>query len=453
MSAGRERPARAARAGWATASVRLRPPVAMGGYAARREPARAVHDPLEVRALALGDPEDGAAGSGQPLILAVADLLAVDAGLVAEARRRLQARRPGARLWLAATHTHSGPDVGLGRLSDGPSDPEVEEAVLAAVLEAAEAASGSLRPVRPAWVSAPAAGVGTPRDHPQEGAELDLDLLILDPADGDTSGKPLAVFGSFPCHPTVLGESNLEISSDLPGAFRRRLGERLDDRTWVALATGAAGDVSTRHTRRGQDFAEVERLGGLLADRALELLPRRRPLAPGGPVAASRLRRFAPKEPPDPVLLERTESELRARLEAARRAGRQAEARTVVTALQGVEAVRRLSDRLGSLDLEAELAAAAWGELRLAAVPGELYHRPGDAIRRSGGRPTLLLGYANGYLGYIPEASAYGQADYEVLTSPFGPGAAEEMVSAFRELLAALEVAAGGEHGEGGAGA
>lgn len=421
-------------AGWASAEVSLAPPVPMGGYAARQEPARAVHDPVEVRALALGEAE-------RPLVLAVADLVAVDAGLVGRLRRRLAERRPGATLWLAATHTHSGPDV--GRLLGRKPLPEVEEAIARAAVRAAEEAVAAMQPVRAAWVSTPVEGVATPRDHPEEGAQLELDLLVLDPAGDRAPGAPLAVLGSFPCHPTVLGEFNLEISADLPGAFRRRLAERLGGGTWVALATGAAGDVSTRHTRRGQDFAELERLGGLLADRAAESLAYRRPLAPGPLAVASRHLRFPPKEPPDAALLDRTEAGLRARLEAARQAGREAEARTLVTALQGVEAARRLAGELGSLDLSGELAAAAWGGLRLAAVPGELYHRPGDAIRRAAGLPTLLLGYANGYLGYLPERSAYERPDYEVLISPLGPGAAELMVAAVRELLAGLAEPAG----------
>ncbi|MCL6522912.1 MAG: hypothetical protein K6U79_11165 [Firmicutes bacterium] len=409
-------------AGWAEAVIRLEPPLPMGGYAARREPARSVHDPLQVRALALGAP-------GSALVLAVADLLAVERSLVTRIRRRLAGRRPRTTLWLAATHTHSGPEV--GRLLGAEPAPGVEEAVAEATLVAAERALSAMRPVRASWASLPVEGVATPRDHPETGGPLELDLLVLEDAEGDR-----AVFGSFPCHPTVLGESNLALSADLPGAFRRRLAERLGGDAWVTLATGAAGDVSTRHTRRAQDFGEVERLGDLLAARAEEALGGRRPLAAGPLRLVRRRLRLPAKEPPDPAALAELEAGLRERLAAAREAGREGEARTLVTALQGVEAARRMGVAGAPTRLEAELDAAAWGSLRLATVPGELYHRPGDAVRRAAGLPTLLLGYANGYLGYLPERQAYGQPDYEVLISPAGAGAAERVVAALSGMLA-----------------
>ena len=106
-------------AGWASANITPEVPCWMAGYAARSSPADTVHDPLEVHALALGTPT-------KALIVVVCDLLAVDEQLVEAVRQHVQAERPGASVWLSATHTHSGPDIG-GPLSEHPPTPAIRE--------------------------------------------------------------------------------------------------------------------------------------------------------------------------------------------------------------------------------------------------------------------------------------------------------------------------------------
>ena len=162
------------------------------------------------------------------------------------------------------------------------------------------------------------------------------------PAKSFFDNLPIAVFGSFPCHPTVLGAGNLDISADLSGAFRRQLRAALGQNTWVALATGAGGDISTRHTRRAQDFIELERLGGLLAERARALLLAGArpiqilPLALGNQSVALEL-----KAPLSGDAVDAAQTSLTARRAELLRTGQTAEARTVETMLQGLAGTGR----------------------------------------------------------------------------------------------------------------
>ncbi len=82
------------------------------------------------------------------------------------------------------------------------------------------------------------------------------------------------------------------------------------------------------------------------------------------------------------------------------------------------------------------VSVALLGELALAAVPGELYNRLGAAIKRASRRFVVLLGYTNGYAGYLPSREAYEELDYEVLMSPFAPGSGERLVEAIEKMLA-----------------
>jgi hypothetical protein len=417
---------RECQAGWASADITPAVPCWMAGYADRSSPAETAHDPLEAHALALGTPTDA-------LILVVCDLLAVDERLVEAVRDRVHAERPGASVWLSATHTHSGPDIG-GPLSEHPPDPAVIESIVAGATRAALEAMASLRPVRASWASGEVNGVATNRDHPEEGEALTLDLLCLLEANSGAS-MPVAVFASFPCHPTVLGARNLDISADLSGAFRRQLRAALGANTWVALATGAAGDISTRHTRRAQDFAELARLGCVLAEHARSLLARAHPIQILAPAVANQGVALDRKSTLSSDAVAAAQASLTARRAELLRTGQAAEARTVETILQGLAHAGKVHSTIAT-QLVAPISTARLGELDLVALPGEPYNRLGVEIRRDRGGSVLLLGYTNGFIGYIPTREAYASLDYEILMSPLAPGAGERLRDAARQLFA-----------------
>jgi hypothetical protein len=92
-----------------------------------------------------------------------------------------------------------------------------------------------------------------------------------------------------------------------------------------------------------------------------------------------------------------------------------------------LERARRFPD--GELDLA--VAAAELGGIRLLALGAEPY----VAVRDLPSVPALVLGYANGHAGYLPDAAGFGQATYESLSSPFRADAAARAVAAAEALL------------------
>lgn len=413
--------------GWATTEITPALPCRMAGYSARKGSASIVHDPLYAHALALGTPE-------LPFVAIVCDLIAVDEMMVDETRRCLTTRHPQATVWLGATHTHSGPDIGPPlAFSPEPPDPALKQRIIAGAVEAAAEAIARMHPVAVKRVSGPLNGIATNRDHPERGADLSLDLLCFYDVSGQA--QPSAIFGSFPCHPTIMGADNLAISADLPGAFRRQLGALLGGSPWIALATGAAGDISTRHTRRGQGFDELERLGGLMAQQAYSLLSRTRPLALASPEVRSAVVSLARAAPFSQETLAAYAQSIQTRMEAELRSGHVAHARTLETALQGIQAADRPSQASEERTHDVTVSVARLGELALVAVPGELYNQLGIAIKQTGERFVMLLGYTNGYEGYFPSREAYNELDYEVLVSPFAPGSGERLAQSVGRLL------------------
>ncbi len=422
-------------AGWASIDITPTLPCWMGGYAARTAPANAMYDLLSAHALAFGT-------RAQPLVVIICDLVAVDEAMRHEVHAQVAKKHPNATVWLSATHTHSGPDVvrSLSRVSEPADSAAIRACILAGASHAAETAIARMHPVKGMWTSGEIKSIATNRDHPDKSSSLTLDMLCFYDRDVQTGveerlAKPSALLASFPCHPTVLGAENLALSADLPGAFRRHLHTLLGDDAWIAVATGAAGDISTRHMRQGQDFDELERLGELLATQAYALLPLAQSFTLDLPHVHDTVVELEQKEPLVPETLAAYTASIQVRMRVEQQAGNMAHVRTLETVLQGLSAAQTRASMQAGQVRNVAVSAAILGDVALLAVPGELYNALGAAIKRGTERFVLLLGYTNEYVGYIPTREAYTELEYEVLMSPFAAGSGERLVNVLKTLL------------------
>jgi neutral ceramidase len=411
-------------------SLPITPPVPgpMGGYVARDGPSEGVHDDLWARAIVL---ESDGVKAG----LVFADILAAPRTLVQEVRREaapLLGIREG-HLIVAATHTHSGPAI-------PPFLPEADPSYLswlAATMAKALAAAGeTLSEARIAWGEAAAEGVGGNRRDPELPADATVRGLVVWGEDGSLQGILL----NHACHPTVLGPPNRLISADFPGAALEALKESLGDRVWAAYAQGAAGDVSCRFTRRAQSFDEVRRLGTLVAEAGRLVFARAEAAGGDSLTVGSRsltlpIRSFHPREETETLL-----QKARVRVDDLGRSETQpGQVRLAESLVEGYAAELQLAERRAHLESQAEVTAICIGDVALVAVPGELFTSVGRAIRdRSPFDRTMVVGYADGHVGYVPDRQAYAAGGYEALVTWLEPSAAELLVEAASGVLADL---------------
>ncbi|WP_157987968.1 hypothetical protein [Jiangella endophytica] len=383
----------------------------MGGYADRAHGVGGVLDPLEVHAVTF-------AAGGHRFALVVADLICVNADIAV--RIRVALRELGIdSCWVAATHTHASPEAGCTPGGEA-TPPDVGRRLLAAAAGAAKAAVADEREATLTSTRAHVAGLAGRRTAgDSERLDVPVDALVVSTAQGIAG-----VVTVSPVHPTVLPAGNSDVSADLTGAIRRALAA---PGRWVVAATGAAGDISTRHTRRGRGTAELDRLAGLVAgDLRLEPARESGPDAVRPPV--SHPVRLAPK----------TAAEVTAATRAS--AADAVDARTRQVFEQGRRIARDLAARRRGEPYDVDLQAVRLGGVTLVAIPGELFLELGEAIRAGAGPDVVVLGYANGYLGYLPSLST--SPTYETLVSPVRPGSGEQVVDA------AVEVARSVIHGE-----
>lgn len=391
------------RVGHATASLEVARGTGMAGYAARTGGVSGRLDPLELGAVAI-------VGS-RTAVLCVADLLQVDDDTADDARAAvaLVIGTSPELVWVCATHTHSGPM---------PREADLVSACVAAATAAVETATPASLSLHRGDLD----GVGGQRTGDARRTTVPVDALAV----RDDAGLA-GLVGVVPVHPTVLGAANTLLSADLPGAVRRALAPT----AWSLVATGAAGDVSTRPHRREQTPAEVDRLGELTASALLEAATSPA-VAEAADVVAGHVTPVA-LSPADPDAAYRTGA-----LTAARRGLAEAEAtgdarriRDATVVLQGAELA--LAEAARSLTPDPVRCTASrldLGGITLAGLGGE----PFLNLRPSG--PAVLLGYANGYAGYLPTRAAFAAAEadpdhpsYEVLISRVAPGEPERALA------------------------
>ncbi|MER5318767.1 hypothetical protein [Streptosporangium roseum] len=425
------------RVGHGTARLPVPPGTPMGGYLDRPGVSAGELDPLQVGVITWSD-------GRRRFALAVADVICVNDDLSRQARQAVSAT---CELWLAATHTHAGPETGCVP-GGGPTPQPWRDRIVEATRTALARAMAAERLAGGSAHQGGLRDVGAARGVPSAEPLVPLDVLAV----RDPAGRLAGVLAVLPVHPTVLPSGNLLVSADLVGAVRGALRAQLGPGVWVLVATGTAGDISTRHTRRGQDAAELDRLAGLVADRCAELVeaaPAAGAWTPGSAIGwASRrcsLARGSSVADPQALL-----AELRAAHERSRAAGDATATRMALSRLEGARLLAeappeltpgtaRPPDEKPPAPITTEVSAVRLGRLALAALPGEPFVATGEAVRRTRPDPTFVLGYVNGYPGYLPTAAAYSGQEYEVLAGRVAPGSAEFLATTVSELLHDLD--------------
>jgi hypothetical protein len=73
---------------------------------------------------------------------------------------------------------------------------------------------------------------------------------------------------------------------------------------------------------------------------------------------------------------------------------------------------------------------------------GEVFNELGKAIKSASPfRTTFVMTHCNGAAGYVPARASYEEGGYEVQSSPFAPGAGEQLVEEVTRLLRELKEA------------
>ncbi|MDQ2738780.1 MAG: hypothetical protein M3Y35_09260, partial [Actinomycetota bacterium] len=386
----------------------------MGGYADRVKVSTGTADDLEVNILVLG--RQGSARVAWVAIDSLAVTEVLRAALVGAVQSLIDI--DSAHILCCPSHSHSTPAGWVGAIH--PVLPaQIDAESLGQVARAVASATLSQVPVSVHAAVTSIDGVGSNR-HDVNGPH-DRSAAVLTARRLDTDA-PLAVMFDFACHPTVLGPDNTRWSADWVAGARQTIRRRLGAGMPVVFQQGCAGDVSPRFHRRARDHAEAIRLGGIVgtrvADAALEIggrieldeldihrktavLPRRAEITPGPP-ATSRV---------------------------------MVHERLAASIAEGQRSSRALAEATLPGKLQLPITMIRLGHCRWLHVPVELFSSFGLELRVAD--PQLrVIGYTDGYAGYVADADAHRHGDYEALSSFFDLATSRHLVDECRDYVA-----------------
>ncbi|MFV0480216.1 MAG: hypothetical protein ACK5LZ_06595 [Anaerorhabdus sp.] len=243
----------------ATAQKTITPPKELGeyylcGHAIRTEKAIGVLDDIVATAYVLDM-------NGEELVWISCELIGLSKefslSLIDEISGKYNVEKSN--IMIGFTHTHSAPESeSLGKFTRGNNDTIdnymkwVRERVLQTVSDAMAAV--------PIEVSARVKtteidgfyGNRNTVENPGDKEFIELDFI-------DQNEQVVATILNFNSHPTVLGPQNLETSGDVAGFIRRYYQEKYGCYSLVMI--GAAGNMSNRLYRQGNDYKELVRTG------------------------------------------------------------------------------------------------------------------------------------------------------------------------------------------------
>ncbi|MCC6050671.1 MAG: neutral/alkaline non-lysosomal ceramidase N-terminal domain-containing protein [Thermofilum sp.] len=422
----------------------ITPPVGvpLGGYAGRPGPSVGVHDDLHARALVLEAGGERAALVSLELLYPTPELVKV---VREEAERR--AGVPADSVLVAAVHTHSGPSVfGLDPCLERGYLDEYWSLLPGLAASAVAEAAGRLAEASVRFGRGRLDGWTVNRRRPGLGPlDNEVGALLLEGV-----GSPVAAVVNFACHAVVLGHNNLLISADYPGAVSRAV-KRLLGATALFL-TGACGDVNPLtpgtslervYDRSVGTFADVEEMGTAVACEAVKSLMGSRREEEVELRAVRREVKLSVQPVPEvkPEEVAGLEEELRRALARGDEALASQLRFKLGVARWALEVSRRVRGRAPGGELATEVQAVRLGSAAIVALPGEPFVEVGLAIKSgSPARLTMVAGYSNDAIGYVPTDSAFDEGGYETAFPAciVGRGSAQRLVESALEALKRL---------------
>jgi len=399
----------------------------MEGYDNRTEGFEKIHDHIYVRTIVLND------GTNSAAILAW-ELIGMPTAVWQNLSQRISKELgiPADNLILAGEHVHSAPAVGAYAKTSPNTNAYITKLEDAA-FEAVRQAKANLQPAR--------FGLGTGKAYinvnrreffPKQGwwwlgynpdgpSDKTVSVLKFE----SLSGKPIALFINYSVHGVVMGQDNLEISGDLPGATSRYVEqyyegkedkrddagwdlqldpqEKTDEKEVVALWTsGPAGDQNPIVMDSGEDFTMADGLGRILGEETVRV--------------ANNITSMS------------SEAKIRGDQQVITCPGRKPEAGPFPRKVYKFEDSDPVNIRLSLLMLN---------KIALAGVSGEvltpIYQR---LQKESSSDETIMVTHTNGVSGYIPNDAAYDQISYEITATSLKPGCAEvKIVNGFLDMM------------------
>lgn len=414
-------------------------PIALAGYASRwGKKSCGVHDDIFVKAFMFDD-------QATRMLMIFADVEGLKDTILDNVRKRIEEELGISKVSFSATHNHSAPHTyPQVQLDEEEMDAEWVSLLTEQLFCAAQEATRNTFVASIGNGSIAVPEVARNRRKGQTLTDPILYVLRIDDADGNVRGVIL----TYSCHCTVLDGNSFLITSDYPGAIYRQLQQEYPGCV-CAFSNGAAGDVNIGYSSDAsalgitmdiRTFENAEKIADIISSRAVECM-KEMVMLRDVPVDMELHKINLPLKDtlPDEVVVRENIQELDRQIEVCSDASRLRELKLekiyqqcVVLRIHGIEK--------NTTSIEATIAFIRFGDRLFITIPGELFTEPGMILKEKF-KPEFqpaIIGYSNGYVGYLPSRSAMMEGGYEAETSIFAVNIADAIVEQITELKAGL---------------
>jgi len=396
------------RAGVAKVDITPTKPVALSGYAGRKELSHGIHDPLSARVLAFEQ-------DGKRLVLVSSDLIGFY-GETESMRKAILAacQLDPSDLFLTAIHTHSAPTVTRGERAHA-NNVEYTNSLEQQLVDLTREAIAHVVPVQ-IGVGSGSSPVGANRrevvQDPSGKRRIVLGRNPLGPVDREVqvlkvtpagAREPSAVVFAYATHSTSLGPRNLLISGDVHGLAAQFIEKHFDPGLIALPFAGASGDVDPwfrvlpKFETADGWIPEPVLMGTMLGEEVAVVSRAIQKPTASSPIKSARKTLSLPGKP-------------------------RGEAASSTAA-----------------PVEFNVTVGRVGEIAVVGLGGEVFNQIGRAIKDgSPFKHTFVFTHCNGAGGYLPTRQSYSDGGYEVQGSRFAPGADEEVIKQAVQMLKEL---------------
>lgn len=431
------------KAGWGRVNITPQYPVPMAGYSNRVS--EGYRDYLYATCIAVSD-------GNETVLMYTLDLLNANGGTMADEYRVAITSAtgiPADRIFIGATHTHSGGQV----LSNDAAGKQFKQDVLNAVAQAGQEALADMAPCRFLKAQQTLEGMNFVRHYKLEdgsykGSNFNEDSLspVVGHADEPDKqltllkfdreeGKKDILFVGWQAHPDHAYANGFNtLSADFPGAMREAL-EYDNEDLLVGYYGGASGDVNT--------FSEIKELnhglgmteyGEKLAQLVTEAMAKLEPVEGTTVKATTKVHTFSIDHSWDHMITQAREISTIFSTQGRDAATKEGVKYGFSSAYHANAIISRVS--MGASE-NRTLGAFCIGDVGFIEAKCEMFSASAKYVKQNSPFSTTVVIAGNST--YIPRAEAYDYHCYEADTSLFEKGSAEKMSEAFVEMLKSLK--------------
>jgi hypothetical protein len=394
--------------------------VTMAGYFDRdKKPATSVHDPLFARSLVIEH------AKGQRIAIVSVELTYVHDEIRDRVVKRLAAYGFNEHnILIAATHNHSGFGGFDTRFIStklfGPFNVHIQDLLVDGIVISVTQALQNLAPGKINMAQTQLAGMSRSRRDPAfevETGGAPAQGIAFDPEKYRTDrtltvvqfqtlqGQTLGMIYNFASHPTILSPSNFAISGEWPGRTSTQIEKTLGQGTVALFLNGSLGDAAPTPdwSTLEQEWKDLVTYSDKMTDAVLALNKTVTPLD------ASTIKTQVQRRDFDRLRLR---------------------------ALGGIRLPKNAT-KLATIRIDQPTQAMRIGNLILLAVPAEATTAVGDKIKSlcSKEETCLIVGPANGHIGYLVLQDEWDEGAYAADTCLFGVEGSLKVIDGISKAL------------------